>query len=75
MTVSQMTIGEFKAMLTDVVSDIVTEKLSEYADPDHGLELREDFVERLMQQDERLKNGTEKLISGDDVFREYGLIP
>ncbi len=44
-TVSQMSVGELRKLISDVVSDVVEEKLAQYADPDAGLEFREDFVD------------------------------
>ena len=43
------------------------------ADPDAGLELREDFLRELRDSIEAVGNGTEVLISDEDVSRELGL--
>jgi hypothetical protein len=59
--------------LRELISDVVEEKLAKYSDPDHGLELREDFVEKLREQQERFERGEEKLIPAEDLYRELGL--
>lgn len=71
-TVAQMSVSEFRSLITDVVADVIEEKLSHFADPDAGLEFRQEFVERIRQQDERIKNG-ERLIPYEEVVKELGL--
>lgn len=64
-TVSQMSISE----LRELISDVVEEKFAKYSDPDYGLELREDFVERMREQQKRIDEG-ERGIPFEDVVRE-----
>lgn len=59
-------------MITGIVSDVVEEKLAQYADPDHGLELRDDLVERLLRQKEAVKNG-ERGIGLDELLTNLGI--
>lgn len=59
--------------LRELISDVVEEKLAKYTDPDHGLELREDFVERLITQKEKFDAGEETGISAEQVYSELGL--
>lgn len=60
-----MSVSELRQM----ISDVVEEKLAKYADPDHGLEFREDFVEMIQLQDERTKAG-EQTVPFEDVLKE-----
>ncbi len=66
--VSEMTVTQLREM----ISEVIDEKLSALADPDYGLELREEFVERLRQQDEAIKNG-ERLIPLEEVMADLGI--
>lgn len=43
MNVGELSIEEFKA----IIREVVDEALSDYADPDWGLEYRPEFVERM----------------------------
>ena len=43
MKVSDLSTEEFKAL----ISDIIEEKFRKLLDPDHGLEIREDFARKL----------------------------
>lgn len=72
-TVSQMSIAELRHLITDVVSDVVEQKLSHYADPDAGLELRDDFQRMLVEHSERVARGEERLIPAEQVYKELGL--
>jgi hypothetical protein len=65
--VSQMTVSE----LRQLISDVVHEQLAPLTDPDYGLELREDFVERMREQQQRIDNG-ERGKPFEDVVRELG---
>lgn len=67
-----MSVGELRKLISDVVSDVVEEKLAQYADPDTGLELREDFVDLMKRQDERIRSG-ERGIPMEKVMDELGL--
>ncbi len=64
-----MTVSE----LRQLISDVVHEELAPLTDPDHGLELREDFVERLVAQRKRFESGEDRGISAEDLYRELGL--
>lgn len=50
----------------------VDEVISE-ADPDAGLEWREDYLRELRDSMEAVENGTAVLIPAEDVYRELGL--
>ena len=65
-TVSQMSVSE----LRELISDIFDEKFAEYSDPDRGLEFRDDFVEMIRLQDERIKAG-EQTIPFEEVLNEF----
>ena len=67
-TVSDMTVSQ----LRELISEVIDEKLKVLADPDYGLELREDFLERLLAQDEAIKNG-ERLIPLEEVMNRLGV--
>ena len=58
--------------LRSFVLGIVDERLAEVSDPDHGLELREDLVERLLRQREAVNRG-ERGIPAEQVYKELGL--
>lgn len=58
--------------LRQLISDIVDEKLANYTDPDHGLELREDFVERLLRQEKQVKDG-DRGIGLDELLTKLGI--
>lgn len=68
-TVSQMTASELRRM----ISDVVREELAPLTDPDYGLELREDFVERLLAQKKRFESGEDRGVPADQLYRELGL--
>ena len=69
MKIKELTVEEFK----DLVQDAIEEKLQELiADPDAGLELREEFKERLRASLAARQPG-EKGIPTDEVARRVGL--
>lgn len=68
-TVAQMSVSE----LRQLISEVVHEELSVLTDPDHGLELREDFVERLLAQRKKFESGEEPGIPAEQIYRELGL--
>ena len=59
--------------LRELISDVVEEKFAKYADPDYGLELRDEFRDMLIQQSKDFKEG--KLASGslDEVLSDLGI--
>ncbi len=63
MTVSQ---------LRELISEIIDEKIRALADPDYGLELREDLIETLQAQMNAVKNG-ERGASLDQVLEDLGI--
>ena len=67
-TVSQMSVSE----LRELISEVVEEKFAKYADADYGLELREDFVERLHRQSEAVRRG-ERGIGLDELLTNLGI--
>ena len=68
-TISQMSVGELRKL----ISDVVEEKLAQYADPDAGLELRDEIKELLIRQRERFDSGEDRGVPADQVYRELGL--
>ena len=67
-----MSVHDLRTMITGIVSDVVEEKLARFVDPDAGLELRDDFVERLLRQEEAVKNG-ERGIGLDELLTNLGI--
>jgi hypothetical protein len=68
-TVSEMTVDE----LRNLVEQVVEEKLAELVrDPDFGLELREEFKERLRRTIEAEKRGVPG-IPAEEVAKEFGV--
>lgn len=45
MTVGELSIEEFKA----IIREVVDEALADYADPDFGFQLRPEFIERMKE--------------------------
>jgi hypothetical protein len=69
MNIRELTVEEFK----DLVQDAIEEKLQELIrDPDAGLELREEFQERLRASLAARRRG-EKGVPMDEVARRVGL--
>jgi hypothetical protein len=56
-----------KSDLRNLISDVVEEKLAKYSDPDYGLELRPELVERLVRQKEAVRLG-ERGIGLDELL-------
>ncbi len=67
-----MSVHDLRTMITGIVSDVVEEKLARFVDPDAGLELRDEFVELMRQQNERVRLG-ERGVPFEDVLIELGL--
>ena len=68
-TVAEMTVTE----LRELIGDVVEEKLAEAGvDPDAGLQLRPEFVERLRKRMADIERG-ERGVPADEVFRRLGL--
>ncbi|MGH9947246.1 MAG: hypothetical protein ACRD6X_08615 [Pyrinomonadaceae bacterium] len=68
-TVSQMSVGELRKL----ISDVVEEKLAQYADPDAGLEPRDEIKELLIRQRESFNSGEDRGVPAEQVYRELGL--
>jgi len=69
MHVNDLTVDELRALMREVVEEVVEEKIGLLTDPDEGLELREDVVESLkvfLASDQRGDDA-------DEVFRALGL--
>jgi hypothetical protein len=64
MTVAEISKEEFKT----IISEVVEEKIRQLFDPDYGLELREDFIQRLNKS-----VSSKERISFDDVKKTLGL--
>lgn len=67
--VNDLTVDELRALMREVVEEVIEEKVGLLADPDEGLELREDVVESLKAFLASNQRGDD----ADDVFRELGL--
>lgn len=59
--------------LRELISEIIEEKFAKYADPDYGLELREDFVERLIQQSKDFADGKLATVGLDELLADLGI--
>lgn len=68
-TVADMTVDQFKALIKEVVIETLSEVL---ADPDEGLELREDFKVKIQQSLASEKAG-EKIVPVEEVAAKLGL--
>lgn len=66
-----MTVSE----LRELIADVVHEELSAIVDPDHGLELRDEVVEKLRKQSEDVKQGRVKMYSIDEMLAELDIDP
>ena len=62
---SQLTVEEFKS----IIRSVVHKELIDY-DPDEGLELKEEIIQRLKKSSKENKNGKQKTISFDKVFNK-----
>jgi len=67
-TVAELTVTQFKQL----VADVFDEKLAELKDPDYGLELRDDVVERLQRQSEAVKQG-DRGIGLDELLKKLNI--
>lgn len=65
MKVSDLSKEEFKILL----SDVIEEKFRELLDHDYGLELREDFAQRL-----EASIASKERISFEDVKKKLGMV-
>jgi hypothetical protein len=70
-TVSQMTVSE----LRELIADVVHEELAVIADPDYGLEIRDEVRERILQQSEDLRLGRAKTISFEELLVKLDMDP
>ncbi|GBC97407.1 hypothetical protein HRbin16_03230 [bacterium HR16] len=68
-TVADLTIEEFRNLIREVVTQTITELLS---DPDAGLELREEIREALLRSIQSVREGSET-IAAEDVAAKLGL--
>jgi len=67
--VNDLTVDELRALMREVVKEVVEEKFGMLTDPDEGLALREDVVESL----DAYLNSDHRGDDADDVFRKLGL--
>ena len=68
-TVADLTIAEFRALVREIVAEVVEEMI----DPDEGLELSAWAQERLDQADADRAAGTLKTVPLEEVARRLGL--
>ncbi len=64
-TVADLTIAEFRAMVREIVAEVVEEMI----DPDAGLEPRPEFIEEMRE----LMASDEPTIPAEEVYRQLGL--
>jgi hypothetical protein len=64
MTVTEISKGELKSL----IGEVIEEKFYKFFDPDYGLELREDFIQKL-----NLSAVSKERISFDEVKKKLGL--
>ena len=64
-TVADLTIAEFRALVREIVAEVVEELI----DPDEGLEVRPEFIEEM----ERRLASDEPTIPAEEVYRQLGL--
>ncbi len=67
--VADLTIQEFKELIREVVIETLAEVLE---DPDEGLELREDILQRLERSLAEVESGA-KTIPAEEVAKRLGL--
>jgi len=67
--VNDLTVDELRALMREVVEEVVEEKLGLLIDPDDGLELREEVAQSLREYLVSDRHGDD----ADTVFRSLGL--
>ena len=67
--VSDLSVDELRALLREVVEEVVEEKLGLLLDPDEGLKLRSEVADSLQEYLASDRQGED----ADDVFRALGL--
>lgn len=67
--IAEMTVEELRKLIEEIVEQKLGQLLS---DPDFGLELREEVVERLRKSQEAVKRGTRGKPL-DEVAKDFGL--
>ncbi len=67
--VNDLTVDELRALMREVVEEVVEEKIGLLTDPDEGLELHEDVAESLKAFLASNQRGDD----ADEVFRALGL--
>ena len=67
--VSDLSVDELRALLREVVEEVVEEKLGLLLDPDEGLKLRSEVADSLQEYLASERQGED----ADDVFRALGL--
>jgi 2-iminoacetate synthase ThiH len=69
-SVAEMTLDELRQLVRSVVKEVLAETL---ADPDAGLELREEVIEHLNDVMARLRESALETTKIEDVAAELGL--
>ena len=64
-TVADLTIAEFRALVREIVAEVIEELI----DPDEGLEVRPEFIEEMKE----LLASDEPTIPAEEVYRQLGL--
>lgn len=70
LSVADLTVDELRGLIRQVVTETITDLL---ADPDAGLELREEFEVALQRSLEQRQSGRQETRAIEDVARELGL--
>lgn len=68
-TVAEMTVDELRSLIENIIEDKLAELVR---DPDQGLELREEFKQRLRRSLEAEKQGVPG-IPAEEVAKEFGV--
>ncbi len=59
--------------LRELISEVVEEKIAKYADPDYGLEIRDDVRVRLLQQSKDFREGKLATVTLEEVLADLGI--
>jgi len=70
LSVAELTVDEFRALIREVVTETLTDLLT---DPDEGLELTDEFEAELHRAMERWRAGQQQTHALGDVIHELGL--
>jgi hypothetical protein len=69
-SVAELSVDELRTLIHEVVTEVINELL---ADPDEGLELREELEQRLQRSREKQQAGLQQTVPVEEVARKLGL--